>query len=197
MTSVTEELPNRITDPKALRALSHPTRWKLIELLGLERVATATRCAEFTGESVASCSYHLNMLAKYGFVEHAEGGQGREKPWKLTRTRQSWSPEGLDAEGALAAETLSEVFLDHEVARMKEWTRRESREPEEWRRATSSSASTVHLTVEELAAITAELATITDRFRDRIDDPSRRPAAARPVRLFLAGWLPVPPRPEE
>ena len=45
-------MAERITDPKALRALSHPTRWKLIELLGLEPAATATRCAEFTGESV-------------------------------------------------------------------------------------------------------------------------------------------------
>jgi predicted transcriptional regulator len=95
---MTENLPGRITDPKALRALSHPTRWKLIELLGLERTATATRCAEFTGESVASCSYHLNMLAKYGFVEQAEGGTGREKPWKLTTSStctcagETWRP---------------------------------------------------------------------------------------------------------
>jgi len=35
-------------DPEglALRALAHPLRWKLIDLLGSEGSATATRCAE-------------------------------------------------------------------------------------------------------------------------------------------------------
>ncbi len=195
---MTENLPGRITDPKALRALSHPTRWKLIELLGLEETATATRCAEFTGESVASCSYHLSILAKYGFVEEADRGQGREKPWKLTRHDQSWTPEGLDPEGVLAAETLSEVYLDHELARMKDHLRRYGREPDDWWRASGTWATTTHLTLDELREVTAQLAAITERFRDRTADPSKRPAGSRPVRLFLAGYLPpLPPAKNE
>jgi predicted ArsR family transcriptional regulator len=196
---VTENLPGRITDPKALRALSHPTRWKLIELLGIEETATATRCAEFTGESVASCSYHLSMLAKYGFVEQADRGQGREKPWKLARHDQSWDMEGLDPEGVLAAETLTEVYLDYEVARMKDHLRRHGREPDEWWRAAGSWATTTHLTLDELREVGAELAAITERFRDRVKDPSKRPDGSRPVRLFLTSYLPPVPsaRPEE
>ena len=197
---MTEDLPGRITDPKALRALSHPTRWKLIELLGLEDTTTATRCAEYTGESVASCSYHLNMLAKYGFVEQAEGGHGREKPWKLARHSQSWTPEGLDPEGVLAAEALSEVYLDHELGRQKDWLRRYDREPPEWRAATGSWAITTHLTADEMREVTAELTAIFERYRPRIEDPSKRPEGSRPVRLFLAGYLPPlppPPKPEE
>src|SRR5919108_4996665 len=110
-----------ISDPKALRALSHPTRWKLIELLDLEDTATATRCAEFTGESVASCSYHLSMLAKYGFVEQADGGTGREKPWRRSVRRLSVQQAGLGTEAELAAEVLTEVYLDHELERMKDY----------------------------------------------------------------------------
>jgi hypothetical protein len=41
-----------------LRALAHPLRWKLFDIVFREGTATATRCAELTGESVASCSYH-------------------------------------------------------------------------------------------------------------------------------------------
>lgn len=187
---VTEQLPERITDPKALRALSHPTRWKLIELLGLERTATATRCAEFTGESVASCSYHLSMLAKYGFVEQADGGTGREKPWKLVKYDQSWEPEGLEPEGKLAAEALTEVFLDYELGRMKEFSRRRDREPEEWRRLSRSTATITYLTVEELAQLAGELRAIFDRYEGRLEDPALRPEGSRPVRLFLAKYFP-------
>jgi predicted ArsR family transcriptional regulator len=190
---VTENLPGRITDPKALRALSHPTRWKLIELLGLEETATATRCAEFTGESVASCSYHLSILAKYGFVEEADRGHGREKPWRATSRRLSVSNQDLEPEAALAAETVSEVFLDHEFERMKEYVRRASREPEEWQPHTGSWSATPHLTVEELTAVLEDFTAKIDRYRARSDDPSLRPEGSRPVRLFLASYLPLPP----
>src|SRR5207248_1770299 len=52
-----------------LRALAHPLRWKLFDIVFREGTATATRCAELTGESGASCSYHLNILGKYGYIE--------------------------------------------------------------------------------------------------------------------------------
>ena len=104
----------------ALRALAHPLRWKLIDLLGSEQSATATRCAEVLGESVASCGYHLGILAKYGYVEPVPGRTGREKPWRLATWRQNLSAEGLDEAGALASQAAFEVFLDHELERIKD-----------------------------------------------------------------------------
>jgi hypothetical protein len=190
---MTEDLPGRVTDPLALRALSHPTRWKLIELLGLEDSATATRCAEFTGESVASCSYHLGILAKYGFVELADSVRGREKPWRATSRRLSVSHVDLEPEAALAAETVSEVYLDHELTRQKEYLRRSSRESRAWQDSTGSMARTSYLTAAELAAVRAEIATIFERFADRTDDPALRPAGARPVKMMLSSYLPLPP----
>jgi hypothetical protein len=73
-------------DPRALRALAHPLRWQLIDLIGSETTATATRCAEVLGESVASCSYHLGVLGKYGYIELVPGREGKEKPWQLLLT---------------------------------------------------------------------------------------------------------------
>ena len=74
-------------DPRALRALAHPLRWQLIDLIGSE--ATATRCAEVLGESVASCSYHLGILGKYGYIELVPGQAGKEKPWRLASRQQN------------------------------------------------------------------------------------------------------------
>jgi hypothetical protein len=179
---------------KALRALAHPLRWKLIDLVGSEGTATATRCAQELGESVASCSYHLNILAKYGFLEHVSGGAGREKPWRLSSFTQNLSGDGLGVEGKLAAEAASEVFLDHEVGRMKERLRRHDLEPSEWRDAVSFGGVTTALTVDELRAVTAELSAIAQRYADRVTDRGKVPHGAREVRIFFATSVAPPPK---
>jgi hypothetical protein len=191
-----DEQPREIIrDPKRMRALSHPLRWKLIDLIDSEGTATATRCAEVLGESVASCSYHLNMLAKYDFITEAEGGQGREKPWKLTSREQSWSAEGLDVEGKLAAEATTDAFLDFEFEAMRSRIKRKTTEPDEWRKPTGITASTLYLTVEEAQAIRDRIIAMMDQYEDRHDHPELRPEGARQVRLFSSVFLnPQPPK---
>jgi predicted ArsR family transcriptional regulator len=120
----------KITEPTALRALAHPLRLDLIELLAMLGPATAAECARRLGTSQARCSFHLRQLAKYGFVEETEGrGDGRERPWRLTELEQRWSSEGP------AAQQLERVFVDREAARMLEWASTSAREPVRWRRA--------------------------------------------------------------
>ena len=173
-------------DPKALRALAHPLRWQLLDLLGSEETATATRCAEVLGESVASCSYHLGMLAKYGWIEEVPGRTGREKPWRLASTRQDLGLAGLDTEGQLAAEAATEAFLDHEFARTRQRYRRQSLEPERWRPALVGESA--WLTEEEYAAAKEELLAVLERYRRDQDllDRSQRAAGSREARLFIA-----------
>ena len=179
---------------KALRALAHPLRWKLIDLVGREETATATRCADELGESVASCSYHLNILAKYGFVEQAPSGPGREKPWRLTSVHQNLSGAGLGVEGELAAQAATEVFLDHELNRMKERLRRHALEPAEWRDAVSFNGVTTALTAEEMREVTAALNEIAQRFAHRATDRSTIPSGAREVRIFFSTSVAPPPK---
>jgi predicted ArsR family transcriptional regulator len=183
-----------LTDPAQLRALTHPLRIAIVDLLNLERTVTATRCAETTGESVASCSYHLSILAKYGFVEPAEGGRGREKPWRLVHEGHSWMVEDdMEPETAMAVEALSEVYLDQTAERMKWWARRAGQEPVAWRRAAGFQRTVAYLTVEELTELTAELEALARRYDARRLDPSTAPPGARPVEIFLGAWLPRPP----
>lgn len=183
---------DRDQDPTALRALAHPLRWKLIDLLGEEGSATATRCAEVLGQSVASCSYHLNILAKYGYVTEATGGAGRQKPWRLTSTEQVLGRVGPDPDSALAAEAVTEVFLDHENARLKENLR--SQAPQEWQDATTLRGLTAVLTVDELRELGTQIERLFSRYTDRLANPDARPHDGRWVRLFFASSL-IPPRP--
>src|SRR5262245_34883612 len=72
-----------LSDPKAMRALAHPARLAMLSRLGSEGPATATEVAEAAGVTPSAASYHLRMLAKYGFVEDAPPrGDGRERLWK-------------------------------------------------------------------------------------------------------------------
>lgn len=177
---------NRITDPKALRALAHPLRWKLLEFIGREGTATATQCAEETGESVANCSYHLNTLAKYNYVEVAEGGQGREKPWRLVSISQGWDNVGHDQEVSLAARAATSTFLDHALAQIKERQLTEYLEPEEWQKVVGMDNTNEFLTPAEVDEMRAAVRELMNKYRERRTDPSTRPEGARFVNLFLS-----------
>src|SRR3984885_3140924 len=115
-----------------LRALAHPLRWKLFDIVFREDTATATRCAELTGESVASCSYHLNILGKYGYIEQVPG-TGKEKPWRSVSARQALSAPGRELEDRLASEAATEAFLEHEFDRLRTWRRLQESDAAEWR----------------------------------------------------------------
>ena len=101
-----------LTDPKAIRALAHPLRWALLEALGHAGTLTATQASEMLGESPANCAFHLRTLAKYGFVEEAGGGKGRERPWRQAYGRMSWRTRPGDEQFTLASEALDQVWLD-------------------------------------------------------------------------------------
>ncbi|MDO0933407.1 helix-turn-helix domain-containing protein [Streptomyces sp. DG2A-72] len=168
-----------LDDPRALRAYAHPTRMKLVGLLRVEGPFTATRAAELTGESVASCSYHLRMLAKYGLVEEAEGGQGREKPWRATARYTDWRHVDSEAAEALSAAVAERYFelMTHAI---------ESRRllPREWREAEQFGDDIVYLTAAELAELGERFSALLESYGARIDDPAQRPAGAEPVNVL-------------
>jgi hypothetical protein len=174
-----------------LRALAHPLRWKLFDIVFREDTATATRCAELTGESVASCSYHLNILGKYGYIEQVPGA-GKEKPWRSIDSRQNLSAPGPELEDQLAAEAATEAFVEHEFGRLRAWQQRRDAEPADWRSATGLGGSTMWVTAEELQQIHDEVWPILSRYSERSADPSLRPSGARPARVFV--WTGVSPQ---
>ncbi len=65
-----------------MRALAHPTRVAIIDLLGKHGALTATECGNALGLSAKTCSYHLQNLAAAGLVIE-EQGAGRNRPWRL------------------------------------------------------------------------------------------------------------------
>src|SRR6478735_5051261 len=104
----------RIEGARTMRALAHPLRLRLLELVTLRGPLTATQCSALVGESPSSCSFHLRQLAKYGYVEEAEGGAGRNRPWQATSEGHRWEPsEQSSVAERAAAEVLSAQFREH------------------------------------------------------------------------------------
>jgi DNA-binding MarR family transcriptional regulator len=181
-----------VTDPLALRALAHPFRWKLLEVLASEDTATAKRCAELTGESTATCSYHLRVLAKYGYITRVPGREWREKPWRLVGPKLEVSSSGLDQEGAAASRAAAAALVDHEMTQLKEALRRSPDEPGEWQNTNKITATTAWFTAAEARQAAAEIEQFLGTYRSRSWEQADRPAGARQVRLFAA-ITPVPP----
>ncbi|MEY9946171.1 winged helix-turn-helix domain-containing protein [Kitasatospora sp. GAS1066B] len=78
----------RISDPTAIRALAHPLRLDLMELLAATGPATAAQCGRVLGVPQANCSFHLRQLAKYGYVEDAGPGRDRrERQWRVAESQ--------------------------------------------------------------------------------------------------------------
>jgi hypothetical protein len=175
-----EETPS-LSDPKGMRALAHPVRIALLELLGISGTLTATQASEALGESPANCAFHLRTLAKYGFVKEAGGGRGRERPWTIAqRTIRISATEQSDPQAALAAEALSQVWLNRWLDRARRVFGTTARVPG-WENATHWTRSGVFLTAEEAEQMTRDMVRLIDRYKDREGDPSLRPAGALPV----------------
>jgi DNA-binding transcriptional ArsR family regulator len=198
------DIPVReISDPQVLRGMAHPLRLKIMEELVKAGHATATELAERTGESAANCSWHLRQLAKYGFIEEAEGGTGRQRPWRPVAQSIRLTPDRRSQPDlALAADTLNEVLLQREVESFRAWQAARYDAPAEWRDASVSTQSWDFLTADELAQFRQELMDLIFRFARRHTgriDPARRPPGALPVRLvawaYPAAPVPAPDAP--
>ncbi|WP_225795765.1 winged helix-turn-helix domain-containing protein [Streptomyces aculeolatus] len=191
-------MPDRIdlTDARALRAYAHPTRMELVGLLRRHGPLTATRAAELTGESVAGCSYHLRMLAKYGLVEQSGGGRGREKPWRATARTTHWEAAYDDPSATEAVGDLTMAQVEAYVRKLGAALADRHRLPREWQAAEYSGDWSLYLTPEELTGLTEEMTRLLSRYDDRFADPARRPEGARLVSMLRLAFV-APQDPEE
>lgn len=173
-----------LRDPRALRALAHPIRIRLLGLLRREGPLTASGAGRRIGESSGSASYHLRQLARWELVEEADGGRGRERPWRATALFTAWPNVSETPELAEASETFARFVLARYVERLEQWLGRRSLEPPEWQEAAAFGDSLLYLTVEELAQLRDTLHGLAESYLERVSQPELRPPGARPVALL-------------
>ncbi|HEU5331401.1 MAG TPA: helix-turn-helix domain-containing protein [Actinocrinis sp.] len=175
----------RVTDPKALRAMAHPLRLELIEVLNRTGPATAARCARILGSTQASCSFHLRQLAKYGYVEEADAGPDRrERRWRLVDFSQEISERDV---GPAASDEFGRVFVEREATRILDWIDSCRTEPDEWRLAAMLGGATLPLSLEDLDAIKDGFRRVLEPYIARVSpDGTPLEPGQRHVRVFMA-----------
>ncbi|MFJ7158166.1 helix-turn-helix domain-containing protein [Streptomyces sp. NPDC101118] len=190
---VSEE-QRRVLDPTrdaaALKALTHPLRIRLLGLLRQHGPSTASELAVLTGESSASTSYHLRVLAKYAFVAEARNRDGRERRWQAVHAVTSWDNRAMEASAGSRAfvglarrrqvEHLQDSLVRHETDVA------EGRLGEEWLEPSGITDLLPVLTPESLT----ELWAVIDRTLDELAArDAGDPRAAQVV--FLAAGFPL------
>ena len=157
-----------LEDARLLRAMAHPLRLRLIGTLRMDGPATASMLARRLSESSGATSYHLRILAKYGFIEDdRERNRGRERWWRAVDEGVQWSLDTddrgmLEADRALGQQLVGEYsrWIERWYEEMPGWDRR-------WRAAANSTDQWFELTPAELRELANEVLAVLERYADR------------------------------
>ncbi|MBM7784900.1 winged helix-turn-helix domain-containing protein [Tenggerimyces flavus] len=174
----------RLEDPKVMRALAHPVRLQVLEVVRAEGPITATEVAERIGDIPANCSFHLRTLAKYGFVEEAGRGKGRIRYWREVAGLAYVDPKELSGDQRRAADAMLAAFRVSMFRRIEQWAREMSSYPRRWQSGIQMEYALPALSPEELEELQREFAAVLERYATRSDHPR----GARPVTVAVFGF---------
>jgi DNA-binding transcriptional ArsR family regulator len=184
----------RILDAGAVKALAHPLRFQLLELLVEHGPATASGLGRILGENSGSTSYHLRQLEKHGLIEEAsEVGNARDRYWRAAEG--GWTLRGFEmlqrADTSEAASALLDEVVRARVERVQRWHREGHLWGEDWVETTIEATGRMRLSRDQLAEMTTELVAVMDRFRHE-QQPDDAPDTAT-IAVHLEAFPTEPP----
>ena len=168
---MTNETQIRTLDAGALKALAHPLRVRIFDLLASQGPQTASSLAALVGETSGSTSYHLRALAAHDLIREVEGrGTARERWWERPRGRIDVpGPDDMTSPANRAAAQIvnAEFFrLRHETL-MAYINRPQSEVPEVWRDTGGIVTTHLDMTPELATSLREELETIVEQAMER------------------------------
>lgn len=173
------------SDADRFRALAHPLRLRILEVVRALGPVTATAIGREVGESAANCSFHLRVLADGGFVEPAAGADGRQHPWQASSTGLTIDLlVGSPAERTAAREAV-EILREGDRRLLLAWDAARPDAPPPWQQAGFEKSTRVRLTAEQLA----ELGRMWEAAVEEVTQTSPTDgAAAEMVQLQMIGF---------
>lgn len=184
---------DRVLDSGALRALAHPLRVKIYDILSQYGPQTASSLAERLGESSGSTSYHLRALAKHDLIREAEDrGTGRERWWERPVGGVSFaSPAAMTTPaGRAATQVVMNEFLRNRNDQLLEFVNRGIDGADElWQEGTLVSTATARLTPEQSKELALKIMALIDEAVDNYRNQTGE--NVRPVTI-RADLFPLP-----
>jgi len=184
-----------ISDPKAIRALAHPLRLDLLQLLGAGGSATAAQCGRVLGASQASCSFHLRQLAKYGFVEDAGPGRDRrERLWRVALEHPRLSVRISTGSDLAVRQEIEALVVQREMQAILDYSRRPDGADPEWQHKAGIVSAMAVLSPDDAAAIKEKwIALLMPYITGAPAEGPQLQPGQRHVRYFMAA-TPLPER---
>jgi predicted transcriptional regulator len=167
----------QVTDVRALRALAHPLRTRLLGQLRLNGPATASQLGRVVDESSGATSYHLRQLAAYGFVEEVEGrGNARERWWRARHRMTSWEASDVLAQdgGIEVQDEMTRQELAGHARVLQAWQSQKASLDPAWTAAASLSDYALRLRPDLARELAQELHAVMSRWLDA--HPADKPA---------------------
>ncbi|MDL9979585.1 winged helix-turn-helix domain-containing protein [Microbacterium sp. ASV49] len=167
------ERDQRILDAGALRALAHPLRIQIYDIISQYGPQTASTLAAMTGESSGATSYHLRALAKHDLIREVDGlGTARERWWERPPGSITFTnPDALKTpSGRAATQVVMTEFLNRRHQQLTEFAMTDLAELGDWGEASMISTGTARLTLEQLHALTRRIQKIVDETVDQYRD---------------------------
>lgn len=178
------EVPPRIGEAReldvgALRALAHPLRVQIYDILSQFGPQTASSLAEQLGESSGATSYHLRALAKHDLIrEVPDRGTARERWWERpTGAVSMTSPTAVKTPaGRAASQVVISEFYRRRNRQLEDFIADNLRkDPEEW--TAMLSTATVRMTDTQFEQLVHDLEAVIDdyvaRYREQEGDGVR------------------------
>lgn len=161
-------------DTGALRALAHPLRIEIYDLISQHGPQTSSSLAEHTGESTGSTSYHLRALAKHGLIKEVPGrGSGRERWWERAHHSIALATEEAlqTPAGRAASQVVNLEFIDRRHRQLREYISATLRSGfDDWARSLNIHSATIPLTLPQLQQMQAELTAVLDSYTSQYRD---------------------------
>jgi DNA-binding transcriptional ArsR family regulator len=154
-----------LSDVTSMRALAHPTRLSLLEILREHGSLTASQCATLLDLSPKTCSYHLNQLARNGLIrETAEPRMDlRERPWRLAYGQIESPLEERDPSTAKARSKSIVMIAQRNHDLLLQFTAALDDVPDTWTSAVNITSRRMMMTVSELRDWSHEVEELTRR----------------------------------
>jgi DNA-binding transcriptional ArsR family regulator len=181
------DIAERVIDLESLKALAHPLRIRIFDILATHGSFTASGLAERLGESSGAMSYHLRQLEKHHFIREVEGkGTGRERWWER-------SPGGIELSNrdVLASEAGKQAtrLVVREFSRLKESALSDFLDlgadtlSDEWMEASVVSSSHAIVTAQQLHEFNENMFELIRKFV--AENRGKLAPGSRPVEIHL------------
>lgn len=162
-------------DAPALKALAHPMRVQILQILRMQQRASVTSLARELGETTGATSYHLRQLARHGFVEEFDAGEpgekraGRQQRWwrmAVDQVHMTGFDFLADEDTREAAGFLLREYHAERSRRLANWFATATRWPKAWQRASSDLDAGLELNPAQTRALADELAAVVEKYRE-------------------------------